>query len=80
MSRSSLPRAKQYLSIPCPTCGIPAGECCERYSGAPRNEPHVLRKLAALESLGGAENSAACKPIQSRVEAYLLNYRILSTA
>jgi hypothetical protein len=80
VSRSSLslPREKQYSSIPCPTCGVPVGECCERYSGAPRKEPHVLRKLAAFEARGRAENSGACKPIQSRVETYLLNYRMLS--
>ena len=79
MSRSSLLRAKQYLSIPCPTCGAPADECCERYSGAPRKEPHVLRKLAAFEARGAAKLGAR-QPIQSRVETYLLNYRILSNA
>jgi len=41
---------KQLLSVPCPTCGVPAGKRCERYSGVPRKEPHVERKLSAIEA------------------------------
>ncbi len=42
---------KRLLSVPCPTCGAPAGKRCERYSGVPRKEPHVERKLAATEAI-----------------------------
>jgi hypothetical protein len=41
--------------VQCPTCGVPAGKRCERYSGAPRKEPHVNRKLAAIEAVGKEE-------------------------
>jgi len=41
---------EQFLFVPCPTCGVPAGNRCERYSGAPRNEPHVQRKLSATQA------------------------------
>jgi hypothetical protein len=41
---------KQLSSVPCPTCGAAAGERCELHSGAPRSEPHVDRKFAAIEA------------------------------
>ena len=43
--------AKQISSVPCPTCGAAAGERCVLLSGAPRKEPHVNRKLAAIEAV-----------------------------
>ncbi len=39
---------QQLSSVPCPTCGVSAGK---RYSGAPRSEPHVDRKFAAIEAI-----------------------------
>jgi len=39
------------LAVPCPTCGVAAGERCLLYSGALRNEPHVERKLSAAEAI-----------------------------
>lgn len=39
---------KQILSVPCPTCGVPAGKRCVLHSGGPRSQPHVDRTLAAL--------------------------------
>ena len=41
---------KQLSSVPCPTCGVAAGERCVLHSGAPRSEPHVDRKFAAAEA------------------------------
>ena len=43
--------AKQIGSVSCPTCGAAVGEGCELNSGAPRSEPHVDRKFAALEAI-----------------------------
>jgi len=42
---------KQVSSIPCPTCGVPAGEQCLLQSGALRSAPHIERKLSAAEAL-----------------------------
>ena len=42
---------KQLLSVCCPTCGVPTGERCVLHSGGPRFEPHVDRKLSALEAV-----------------------------
>jgi hypothetical protein len=42
---------EQLLSVPCPTCGVPAGEGCVLHSGTPRSEPHVDRKLDAIEAI-----------------------------
>ena len=40
----------QLRSVPCPTCGVPAGKRCVLHSGALRSESHVDRKLAAAEA------------------------------
>jgi hypothetical protein len=42
---------EQLSSVPCPTCGVSAGERCVLHSGAPRSEPHVERKFAAAEAI-----------------------------
>jgi hypothetical protein len=42
---------KQSSSVPCPTCGVAAGERCLLYSGALRQESHVDRKLSAAEAI-----------------------------
>ncbi len=42
-------KRKQLLSVPCPTCGVAAGQRCVLHSGRIRKEPHVDRKLAATE-------------------------------
>jgi len=42
---------EQVTSVPCPTCGVSAGECCVLHSGAPRSAPHMDRKYAALEDI-----------------------------
>jgi hypothetical protein len=42
---------KQLSAVPCPTCGAAVGEHCELNSGAPRSEPHVDRKFAAIEAV-----------------------------
>ncbi len=43
--------AKQIASVSCPTCGADIGDSCELNSGAPRSEPHVDRKFAAIEAI-----------------------------
>lgn len=40
----------QLRSVPCPTCGVPAGKRCVLHSGALRSESHVDRKFAAAEA------------------------------
>jgi len=42
---------KQFSSVACPTCGVNAGMRCLRYSGGLRFEPHLHRKLAAIEAI-----------------------------
>jgi len=42
---------KQTSSVPCPTCGVPAGKRCILYSGGMRSEPHLVRKIYAVEAL-----------------------------
>jgi hypothetical protein len=42
---------KQMSSVPCPTCGVGAGKGCIVYSGGLRLEPHLVRKLSAIEAL-----------------------------
>src|SRR5258708_32554674 len=50
MRKSNL-TAKEWSSVPCPTCGVAPGEPCLLPSGALRTEPHVDRKLSAAEAL-----------------------------
>jgi hypothetical protein len=40
---------KMQLAVPCPTCGVSAGMGCLLHAGGLRNEPHLDRKLAAIE-------------------------------
>jgi hypothetical protein len=42
---------KQLISVPCPTCGVPARRRCVLLSGAPRFSPHVDRRLSAAEAV-----------------------------
>jgi hypothetical protein len=50
MKKSEL-TPKQVSSVPCPTCGVATRKGCVLHSGAPRSEPHVDRKLAAIEAI-----------------------------
>jgi hypothetical protein len=50
MKKSEL-TLKQACSVPCPTCGVAIGMPCLLHSGGKRLEPHVDRKLAAIEAL-----------------------------
>jgi hypothetical protein len=42
---------KQLSSVPCPRCGVAAGKRCVLHSGALRAEPHVDRRLSAIEAV-----------------------------
>jgi hypothetical protein len=42
---------KELSSVPCPTCGVAAGERCHLHSGSPCFEPQLDRKLCAIEAL-----------------------------
>jgi hypothetical protein len=42
---------KQACSVPCPTCGVAAGRRCVLHSGTLRFQPHVDRKLSAIEAI-----------------------------
>jgi hypothetical protein len=50
MKKSNL-TPEELISVPCPTCSAAAGERCLLLSGAPRSEPHVDRKLSAIEAI-----------------------------
>jgi hypothetical protein len=52
MKKSKL-TLKQVSAIPCRTCGVAIGMPCVLLSGGKRLEPHVDRKLAAIEGLEG---------------------------
>jgi hypothetical protein len=39
------------LAVPCSICGVAAGMPCLLHSGGLRNEPHIDRKLAAIEAV-----------------------------
>ena len=52
MKKSEL-TLKQVSAIPCPTCGVAIGMPCVLHSGGKRLEPHVDRKLAAIQALEG---------------------------
>jgi len=41
---------KQLSSIACPTCGVSKGRRCVLHSGAPRSQPHLERKFAAIDA------------------------------
>jgi hypothetical protein len=41
---------KLFNSARCPTCRVGPGKSCLLHSGGLRNEPHVDRKLAAIEA------------------------------
>jgi len=56
MRKSDL-TAKEWYSVPCPTCGVAPGEPCLLHSGALRTEPHVDRKLSAVEAIETNKNS-----------------------
>jgi hypothetical protein len=53
--------AKQVSCVPCPTCRVAARRRCVLQLGALRSEPHMDRKLSAIEvietNLGRKENS-----------------------
>jgi hypothetical protein len=42
---------KELSSVRCSTCGVAAGERCHSHSGSPCSEPHLERKLCAIEAL-----------------------------
>jgi CRP/FNR family transcriptional regulator, cyclic AMP receptor protein len=65
---------KQMSSVRCPTCGVAAGQRCVLHSGAPRSEPHVDRKLSAIEAIETRNaisqlDRRANQPMRSNIEA-----------
>ena len=42
---------KQLSSVPCPRCGVAVGQRCVLRSGGLRAEPHVDRRLSAIEAV-----------------------------
>jgi hypothetical protein len=53
------PTPKQFLSIPCPTCGVAAGMRCVLHSDAPRKEAHINRKVFAIAAMQKRADDAA---------------------
>jgi hypothetical protein len=39
----------QFLSVPCPTCGVGALQLCVNHMGKARSESHLGRKLWVVE-------------------------------
>jgi hypothetical protein len=50
MRMLDLPRSELW-SVRCPTCGVAAGKPCHLASGSTSMEPHLDRKLSAIEAL-----------------------------
>jgi hypothetical protein len=50
---------KELSAVRCPTCGVAAGERCRLHSGSPSFEPHLDRKLSAIEGLEQKKSLAA---------------------
>jgi hypothetical protein len=46
------------LVVACPICGAAAGKRCLLQSGRPSSEPHIDRKLCAIEAVESRECSA----------------------
>jgi hypothetical protein len=42
---------EQISSVPCPTCGVAAGERCVLHSGGLRSGPHIDRTYAAAAAI-----------------------------
>lgn len=42
---------EQFSSVPCPTCGVAAGQRCLLHTGELRKEAHIDRKLTAAEAI-----------------------------
>jgi CRP/FNR family cyclic AMP-dependent transcriptional regulator len=64
----------QLLSVPCPSCGVAAGQRCVLHLGALRSEPHVDRKLSAVEAMEtrhaiSPQNRELNQPMKSNIEA-----------
>jgi len=41
---------EEVSSVPCPTCGVPAGEPCVLNTGDRRSNPHIDRKYSAMDA------------------------------
>jgi hypothetical protein len=39
------------LAVPCPTCGVDAGKHCLLHTGELSPDPHIDRKLEAIEAI-----------------------------
>jgi len=54
------------LAVPCRTCGVAAGmPCLLLHSGRLRNDPHIDRKLDAIEAVEAKKDSPPRKSIIS---------------
>jgi hypothetical protein len=58
LMRTSDMSPKQLSSVPCPTCGVVAGQRCVLYSGGLRRGPHLERKLSAAEAVAKKKSRA----------------------
>ena len=50
---------KMFNSVSCPTCRVGPGKRCVLHSGGLRNDPHVDRKLRAIETVKSAATARA---------------------
>jgi len=66
LSRSERMKTKeltteQLFSVPCPTCGVPAGKPCVLNTGTPRNNPHIDRKFCAADLTKAKRNGRGAR-------------------
>jgi hypothetical protein len=57
---------KLLLAVPCPSCGVAAGDRCLLREGGFRNEPHIDRKLTAIEAV---ESKGISRPGSKKILA-----------
>jgi hypothetical protein len=59
--------SRQLFSVPCPRCGATTGHLCELHSGGLRFEPHLDRKLSAVETVERKRMHVDAKPLSSKI-------------
>jgi hypothetical protein len=59
--------SRQLFSVPCPRCGAATGNICELHSGGLRFEPHLDRKLSAVETVERKRMHVDAKPLSSKI-------------
>ena len=59
--------SRQLFSVPCTRCGAATGHLCGLHSGGLRFEPHLDRKLSAIEAVERKRMHVDVKPLNSKI-------------